>query len=111
MEFLTNIHSVKDTMVVSKEKLASLSKECHICSSSEKELLLGFNIIQYPNILEAIKKYKGRKPSPIDTLKFLDMESEIRKGKKTVKEASKELGISIDRYYRYRKKTEEKILR
>ncbi len=46
----------------------------------------------------------------IGTLKFLDMESEIRKGKKTVKEASKELGISIDRYYRYRKKTEKKSL-
>ena len=50
------------------------------------------------------KKYKGRKPTPIDTIKFLELESMVKKEQFTVKEASKELGISIDRYYRYRKK-------
>ncbi len=50
------------------------------------------------------KKYKGRKPTPIDMIKFLELESMVKKEQHTVKEASKELGISIDRYYRYRKK-------
>lgn len=56
---------------------------------------------------KAMKKYKGRKPTPIDTIKFLDLESDVKKGKLTVKQASEQLGISIDRYYRFRKKLGE----
>ncbi len=53
---------------------------------------------------KAAKKYKGRKPTPVDTIKFFELEDKVKSRLLTTKEASEQLGISIDRYYRYRKK-------
>lgn len=48
--------------------------------------------------------YRGRKPLPIDLRKFIDLLSEVENKKMTPKEAADQLGISIDKYYREKKK-------
>lgn len=48
-------------------------------------------------------KYKGRKPQKVDRLQFLEVNEKVEKGLFTAKEAAKKLGISIDKYYRFRK--------
>ena len=49
-------------------------------------------------------KYKGRKPVPVNAAKFLELLDRVQKKKMTPKEAASSLGISIDKYYRLRKK-------
>ena len=49
-------------------------------------------------------KYKGRKPKDVNEVKFLELLDKVEKKKMTSKEASNNLGISIDKYYRLRKK-------
>ena len=48
--------------------------------------------------------YRGRKPLPIDLRKFIDLLSEVENKKMTPKEAADQVGISIDKYYREKKK-------
>lgn len=61
------------------------------------------------HILKGIKSaknkhiYRGRKPIEVDHLKFLELEQLIKQGDMQVGEAIKVLGISRDKYYRYRK--------
>lgn len=49
------------------------------------------------------KKYRGRKPIVVDTLLFLEMLEKVEKKEIGVKEAAKKLGISVDKYYRFKK--------
>lgn len=64
---------------------------------------------QMDNQNEGIKKakergaYKGRKPIQINELSFLEQLEKVEKGLITPKEASNNLGISIDKYYRFKK--------
>ena len=60
---------------------------------------------------EGIKKAKsngqssrGRKPIHVDTMVFLKALKDVEKGKLKPKEAAKNLGISIDKYYREKKR-------
>ena len=48
--------------------------------------------------------YKGRKPIEVDEFEFLTLVDDVKNKKITPKEASLKLGISIDKYYRLRKK-------
>ena len=48
--------------------------------------------------------YKGRKPINIDRLKFMEILDDIEKGKINAKEGAKKLNISIDKFYREKKK-------
>lgn len=48
-------------------------------------------------------KYKGRKPISVDVLKFLDLSDKVEKKKMSPRSAASELGISIDKYYRFKK--------
>lgn len=61
--------------------------------------------IQRRGILQAKtqKKYRGRKPIPVDELKFRELLDQVEKKQITPREAAKELGISIDKYYRFKK--------
>lgn len=54
-------------------------------------------------------KYKGRKPQKVDRLQFLEVNEKVEKGLITAKEAAKKLGISIDKYYRFRKDLQNSI--
>lgn len=61
--------------------------------------------------VEGIKKaksngqsYRGRKPIPVDAMAFLEAVKEVEKGKLKPKEAAEKLGISIDKYYREKKR-------
>jgi len=47
--------------------------------------------------------YKGRKPIPVDELLFCDMLSKVEKGEISPKVAAEKMGISIDKYYRFKK--------
>lgn len=60
---------------------------------------------------EGIKKaksngqsYRGRKPIPVDAMAFLEAIKNVEKGRLKPKEAAKKLGISIDKYYREKKR-------
>lgn len=60
---------------------------------------------------EGIKKaksngqsYRGRKPIHVDTMVFLKALKDVEKGKLKPKDAAKNLGISIDKYYREKKR-------
>lgn len=53
-------------------------------------------------------RYKGRKPVKVDPLRFYLLEEKIKAKELTVKEAAEKLGISIDKYYRFRKEAREK---
>lgn len=48
-------------------------------------------------------KYKGRKPISVDYATFIKYEEKVEKKQMTAKEAAKKIGISIDKYYRYKK--------
>lgn len=49
-------------------------------------------------------KYKGRKPIKVSEMKFLEMLSRVDKKEISSKEAATSLGISIDKFYRLKKK-------
>ena len=49
----------------------------------------------------------GRKPKRIDLLRFTEVLKEVKEGKKTAKEGAAQLGISIDKYYRERRKLQK----
>ena len=53
-------------------------------------------------------RYKGRKPVKVDPLRFYLLEEKIKAKELTVKEAAEKLGISIDKYYRFRKEARKK---
>lgn len=53
---------------------------------------------------KALGKYKGRKPIYVDKLMFLELLGKVENKKISPVEAAKILGISIDKYYRYKKK-------
>ena len=48
-------------------------------------------------------KYKGRKPVHVDRMMFLDVLASVERKEITPKEGAHKLGISIDKYYRYKK--------
>ena len=48
--------------------------------------------------------YRGRKPIPVDELAFSKAVKEVEKGVLKPKEAAKKLGISVDKYYREKKR-------
>ena len=52
-------------------------------------------------------KYRGRKPQEIEEVKFLDLLDKVNEGKIRPKEACEKLGISIDKYYRLKKKLQK----
>lgn len=60
---------------------------------------------QQEGIYEARKngKYQGRKPIAVDKLLFNETVEKVTYGNLTPKEAAKQLGISIDKYYRLKK--------
>lgn len=61
---------------------------------------------QQKNGIEKAKqagKYKGRKPIKVDRLLFLELSERVNRKEITNKEAARRLGISIDKYYRYKK--------
>ena len=49
------------------------------------------------------KKYNGRKPIDVDEIKFIELSNKVKNKEITSKEAARILGISIDKYYRYKK--------
>lgn len=51
--------------------------------------------------------YKGRKAIKVDTLKFMDLLEKVEKKKLTPREVADKLGISIDKYYRSKKKLQK----
>ena len=59
--------------------------------------------------LQGIKKakekgiYKGRKPIKVDRMLFNELLNKVKRKEITSKEAAKELNISIDKYYRFKK--------
>lgn len=53
-------------------------------------------------------RYKGRKPIPVDTMGFLEALEKVEKKELSPKEAAKRLGISIDKYYRLKRKLKER---
>lgn len=65
-----------------------------------------YNFI-YSKQKEGIKNtnhiYKGRKPIYVDKLEFLTLQDKINKKEISIKDACLKLGISIDKYYRYKK--------
>ena len=65
---------------------------------------------QKEGIEEAKKnnKYHGRKPVPIDLLKFYEVLEKVNNKEITNRKASEILGISIDKYYRYKKLLQNK---
>lgn len=48
-------------------------------------------------------KYKGRKPIHVDKMMFLDVLSSVERKEISPREGARKLGISIDKYYRYKK--------
>ncbi len=52
-------------------------------------------------------RYKGRKPIAVDRLKFLEVLWLIEKREMTSREAAEKLKISIDKFYRYKKKLQK----
>ncbi len=48
-------------------------------------------------------KYKGRKPISVDRLMFEELLEKVQKKEMRPKEVADKLGISIDKYYRYKK--------
>lgn len=52
-------------------------------------------------------KYRGRKEVKVDTFKFLDVLEKVNRKEITAKDGAKILGISIDKYYRFKKKLVE----
>lgn len=50
------------------------------------------------------RSYRGRKPIPVDAMLFLKTIKEVEKGKLKPKEAAQKLGVSIDKYYREKKR-------
>lgn len=65
---------------------------------------------QKEGILQAKKekKYRGRKPILVDELAFRELLAQVKNKEKTPKEAAIKLGISIDKYYRFKKKLQNK---
>lgn len=65
--------------------------------------------IQKEGIKEAKEKgvYKGRKPIHVNELSFLEQLENVEKGLITPKEASNNLGISINKYYRFKKQLQK----
>lgn len=51
-----------------------------------------------------IGKYKGRKPKPFDYDGFIKLLEKVNNKEMTAKKCAEELGISIDKYYREKKK-------
>lgn len=51
--------------------------------------------------------YKRRKPIKVDTLKFLEILDDVNKEELSAKEGAKKLGISIDKFYREKKKLQK----
>jgi hypothetical protein len=47
--------------------------------------------------------FKGRKPVQVDYIRFLECQDMIEKHRITARQAASRLGISIDKYYRYKK--------
>lgn len=58
------------------------------------------------SIAKETGSYKGRKPIPIDEMLFLEQLEKIKNKETTSLEASKTLGISIDKFYRIKRKTQ-----
>ena len=56
---------------------------------------------------KSLNKYKGRKPIFVDELLFLELEEKVNKKEITAKAAAEKLGISIDKYYRFKKKLQK----
>ena len=52
-------------------------------------------------------KYKGRKRSPIDSIKFMQYLADVNNKKITSKEAAKKMNISIDKFYREKKRLQK----
>jgi len=60
--------------------------------------------------IETAKKvgsFKGRKPIKVDEMLFLELLTKVENKEVTPKEAAKELGISIDKYYRVKRKLQK----
>jgi DNA invertase Pin-like site-specific DNA recombinase len=60
--------------------------------------------------IETAKKegsFKGRKPIKVDEMLFLELLTKVENKEITPKEAAKELGISIDKYYRVKRKLQK----
>ena len=53
---------------------------------------------------KSLGKYQGRKPIDVDKLMFLELLEKVENKKMRPIEAAQKLGISIDKYYRYKKK-------
>jgi len=52
-------------------------------------------------------KYSGRKPIRVDTLKFLDLLEKVNNKELSSRQAAEILGISIDKFYRVKKKLQK----
>ena len=48
-------------------------------------------------------RYRGRKPIEVDEILFTELLNKVNNKEITSNEAAKKLGISIDKYYRYKK--------
>ena len=53
---------------------------------------------------KAERKYKGRKPTYVDELMYYELLDKVNKKEISPKDAANNLGISIDKYYRLKKK-------
>ena len=51
--------------------------------------------------------YKGRKPIKVDEMQFFELLAKVEKKEMSPKEAAKQLGISIDKYYRLKNKLQK----
>lgn len=63
--------------------------------------------IQGINKAKELGHYQGRKPIHVDELKFIKILDKAQKNELTAKEAAKELNISIDKYYRVKKRLQK----
>lgn len=55
-----------------------------------------------------VNKYKGRKPIKVDDIQFRELLDKVKNKEITSHEAAQKLGISIDKYYRYKKLLQNK---
>ncbi len=74
----------------------------HIYEKSQK--IQKYNQSQGIEAAKANGKYGGRKPKFVEEIKFRDMLNRVDNKELTAKEAAKNMGISIDKYYRMKKK-------
>ena len=93
---LNNITKGNDVIINRKDRYQTLiyiyQKAYNFIYSKQKEGIKNTNHI-----------YKGRKPIYVDKLEFLTLQDKINKKEISIKDACLKLGISIDKYYRYKK--------